>query len=327
MGLENGSTRRYFKLLFVALFIIVSFLLIMPYISAVLSAFVLAFLVLPIHRWLNKKMPRSVSALISVIIILLFFAIPLIFVAFQITGEVTRAINQDYFSQSLDMVSQNDFVKRLGFSPEEIKSNMTSFLRNFAGSLFTSLPVFLLNIFIAIFGTYYLLMDWDKITLGIKKYIPLENKDSFVKNISSMSRSITYGLLIVGIIEFIISALGFYLSGVKYFYLFSILIALLAFTLVFDTSIIWAPLGPYYLYINDTATAIGVFITGAILTTDFILRPKIMGRTAKINPFIMLIGVIGGLGLFGLFGFIIGPILLVTTLSLMDQVSRENGIR
>ena len=28
-------------------------------------------------------------------------------------------------------------------------------------------------------------MDWDKITLGIKKYIPLENKDSFVKNISN----------------------------------------------------------------------------------------------------------------------------------------------
>lgn len=70
---------------------------------------------------------------------------------------------------------------------------------------------------------------------------------------------------------------------------------------------------------DKTGTAIGVLITGLILSTDTILRPKIIGSVSNINSFIMLLGVLGGIALFGLLGFIIGPVVLVFSIKLLKE--------
>ena len=71
-----------------------------------------------------------------------------------------------------------------------------------------------------------------------------------------------------------------------------------------------------------------VLITGIILSTDTLLRPKIIGSVSKINPFVMLLGVFGGIALFGILGFIIGPIVLFFSLRLIKDSfkveSKEN---
>jgi len=48
-----------------------------------------------------------------------------------------------------------------------------------------------------------------------------------------------------------------------------------------------------------------------------------MGEKAKINPLIMLVGIIGGISIFGVFGFIIGPLILTYTLKLINEVIND----
>ncbi len=49
-----------------------------------------------------------------------------------------------------------------------------------------------------------------------------------------------------------------------------------------------------------------------------------MGDKANIHPFVMMIGVLGGIAIFGIFGFILGPLILVYTIKLVQEVFVNN---
>ena len=64
----------------------------------------------------------------------------------------------------------------------------------------------------------------------------------------------------------------------------------------------------------------------AIVTTiDNIVRPFIIGKTAKISEVIVLVGILGGLVAFGVLGIIIGPIIL-EYLRMILSLYKEGGI-
>ena len=58
---------------------------------------------------------------------------------------------------------------------------------------------------------------------------------------------------------------------------------------------------------------------------DAILRFNIIGKKTKINPLIMLIGILGGIYVFGVFGFVIGPLILVYTLKIVQEFIEKNN--
>jgi len=51
----------------------------------------------------------------------------------------------------------------------------------------------------------------------------------------------------------------------------------------------------------------GFFI---VSTVDNIVRPKLVGDKANVNPLIIFVGIIGGINIFGFIGIILGPVIL-----------------
>lgn len=78
------------------------------------------------------------------------------------------------------------------------------------------------------------------------------------------------------------------------------------------TAIIWFPAALINLASGDTFNGLGLLIYGLLIisTIDNLIRPKIIGDRSKVNPGLILIGVLGGIGLFGLIGVIIGPLIM-----------------
>ena len=68
----------------------------------------------------------------------------------------------------------------------------------------------------------------------------------------------------------------------------------------------------------------GVLLTGLILMrgVEFYFYTRFVGFWSRIHPFIMLVGVLGGISVFGIFGFIIGPLLLVTSIGIIEGAIR-----
>ena len=81
------------------------------------------------------------------------------------------------------------------------------------------------------------------------------------------------------------------------------------------------PISLYYLINGNLFVGIGVIIVGSIVSylIGIFLNSKYIGNRAKINPFIMLLGILGGIEVFGVFGFILGPLILIYTLEFIEE--------
>lgn len=298
---------------------VVAFLILAPFIGAIISAYVLAFLLLPVFKIFHKKMGRTLSALLCIFILLIIMILPLFFVVNQIIHEVS------VLNQSINVSNVNLSGNFGNFPVEEVQSRAISGVSNWVGKMLSSFPKILITLLVTFFGVFYFLYDWEKINSFIYRKTPLEDKRKLFVDVQKTTKRITYGLLLVGAIEFTISLIGFSISGVKFPLLLALMVGLLAFTLVLDPSVIWVPLMIVYLVIDQPGTAIGVLITGIILSTDTIFRPKIIGSVSKISPFVMLLGVLGGIALFGVLGFIIGPVVLFFALRLFKESFEIDG--
>jgi predicted PurR-regulated permease PerM len=295
-----------------AVVFIVSLLIIAPFISAILSAYVLAFLIFPFFKILNKSMNKTLSALLCIVIILGLIIIPLFFIVNQIINETI------ILSENINITNITN-----GFSgpvQKEVIPILTSYISNFTGKLIHSLPSVIITLLVTFFGVFYFLYDWENFNSFLYRKAPIENKKKFFEDVALTTKKITYGLLIVAAIEFAVAFIGFTISGIKFPLLLATIIGILAFTLVIDSSVVWVPVALIYLLVlHKTSSAIGVIITGLIISTDMFFRPKIIGSVSKINPFLMLLGVLGGIALFGILGFIIGPIVLFFAIRLFKE--------
>jgi len=307
--------KTHFNLVVLVLIFVVALLIVAPFLVPIISAYVLAFLLLPLFKKFNKRMGKGLSALLCIVLVLLIILVPVFFAVNQLVGEAAALVKEVNSSEISFSVGAFEIA-----TSGSIWSEFFSRFTNFLGGALSSFPSVITSLMVTLFGVFYFLSDWNNFNSILYKKIPLENKGVLFRDVSTTTKRIAYGLFVVGILEALISFAGFTISGVKFPLIFAMFIGLLAFTLVIDPSVIWVPLALVYLLVlKNSGTALGILITGLVLSTDTFFRPKIVGSVSKINPFIMLIGVLGGISLFGVLGFIIGPIVLFFSLRLFKE--------
>ncbi len=202
-----------------------------------------------------------------------------------------------------------------------LRENILSILLSFVKSTIYQIPSLALSLVVMVMGTYYIIADWENLAKKIEIVVPFKDKKRIRKDVSALTDNIVYGYIFIAIIEFIIGAIGFYFSGVGLYLILPALMGILAFIPGLGPGAIWIPTAIYYFVAGDIPTAIGVLVTGLIISVliETILLPRIIGKKSNIHPFIFLLGVIGGVPLFGVFGFIIGPLVLVYTMKLIEE--------
>ena len=132
-------------------------------------------------------------------------------------------------------------------------------------------------------------------------------------------RSVALGVVVTAIAQTVVVGIGFALTGVPQAGLLSAIVLLLCV----------AQLGPGLVAIPATiwlfwtdATLAGVFMaifTVVSLAMDNILRPVLIKRGADLPLLLILLGVIGGLLAFGLLGLFVGPVILAVTYTLLQH--------
>lgn len=311
----------------IIILILTSYYIIKPFAIAVLSAFILAFLLNPLNKRLSKNIKnKSLSSLITVILALSIIIIPITLILKQIAQQISESVSVSSIRAGIESALQIPILNSITINTEALAQQITSLILSQAKLFLTQIPTLFISITITIIGTYYILKNWEFLTEKLQKYIPFKDKNKVGSEIGAVTKNIVYGYLLVALIEFIISLIGFYFSGVKFFVLLPILIGILAFLPGLGPLLVWGPLAIFHLATGNYFTATGVIITGLIISIliDNILAPKLVGQRSNIHPFVMLVGVLGGITLFGMFGFIIGPIIIVYTLKLLEEAVEQD---
>jgi predicted PurR-regulated permease PerM len=308
--------KKYFFWAIVAVIAIISYYIVAGFIVAIMSSFVFAYLLLPAHRRLSKITGKTLSAGLLLAGIIIFLVVLIFLIANTLISQFSQYVSNGKITEIADYLQ--NFLSGLNF-PDSIKASFPSIIEKVGTFIFSSIYSVLaaipgagFTIFLTFFMAFFILVDWESLTKYLEGIIPFKNKKVIIKKVSDTSKKIVYGMFLIAIIEFVIALIGFGIAGVKFYALFAFLVAILAFIPLLGPVIIWVPLCIISLFTGDYFMAAAILITGLIISIliDGLLVQIIVGKKAKLNPVIVLIGVLGGVKLFGLFGFIIGPLVL-----------------
>lgn len=311
--------------------IVLALLLVWPYITAVLTSIILAYIFYPVYHWLNKKIKReNVSSFIVAILIILLISLPLGFILFEVAKEANVnyvILKQEIMSGTLlnfpcekgiicagvnklkEITSQLDVRYYL----ENSLKKATTYIAEGAFNFIFSIPKRLIDIFLTLFILFFLFRDGETILKSIEKATPLKKtqKDKIFKKMHEVTKGIVYGFFVIAIIESIIGAITFKLFGVTSPIMWGIVMGILALAPGIGPTLVWVPAVIIKFLDGSSGAAIGIIIGGIIISViDTFLKPKVIGDRSNIHPIIMILGMLGGISLLGFIGVIVGPLIL-----------------
>ena len=313
---EAHLQKKYIFWIIIAALVVLSFIIIKPFIIALVSAFILAYLTKPAFNYLTPKLGKTLSASLCIILVVLIIIFPLAIVIGGIINQASVSIKVETLKNIFKSISSFPLLEKFNIDIQTLTEKGLSLAFAAITKSVSYIPSLVLTLFVTLFGMYYILINWDYLATHLEEYIPFENKKRIRKEMAKITNTLIYGTLLIALIELIVAINGFLISGVGAYLVLSILVFFFAFIPGVGPAAIWVPTAIYYLFTRSYITATGVIITGLILSiyVDTLLRVKLLGSKTKINPLIMLVGILGGIALFGIFGFVIGPLILIYTI-------------
>ena len=331
----------YFTKIIVAIILagllVLAFLLVRPILLSIVSGFILAFIFSPVYNRLNKKIKsKNLSAAITTIFLIVLILLPFILLTPLIIDE---SINIFVSSGEVDLVSSLNEIFPSLFSSEEFAARVDSTLKSFITRLtgdfinsladfLASLPIIFLQFSVVMFTFFFAIRDKEEFANYFKSLTPFP-KDIGKKLMNStkdVTASVIYGQVIIGIIQGLVSGIGFFIFGASNALLLTFLAMVVGILPIIGPALVWVPVVIYLLISGNNVAAIGITIFGiASITIDNFLRPIIVSKKMKMNSLLVFIGMVGGLFIFGILGFVLGP-LIIAYLIIFLEVYRNKRL-
>ncbi|MFA6431106.1 MAG: AI-2E family transporter [Candidatus Margulisiibacteriota bacterium] len=335
--------KNYQKLaaIFVTVVILIfSFLIIRPFLVAILSAAALSYIFYPLYIRIHNVIPQTlpakkIAAFLTCLIIILIVLFPTVILSFFLTKEIKEwyvFIQTSYNANGFPLNNLPFYSNWAGFIPQikEVGVNAAGQLISVLQIVLKSIPNLVISILVTIFSTYYFLENAKGLYKIFSEVLPLpEGKyRQILKRFDDLSRGMIIGQISVGIIQGILAYAGFAFLSVPNPLLWGFLTALISSIPLLGAAMVWLPID-IYLFTIAVSTgnffnpiALLIYGTCVISFIDNLIKPKIVGDQANIHPLIVLFGILGGIQLFGITGIIIGPLILAL-FDLVIEIFRE----
>lgn len=195
-------------------------------------------------------------------------------------------------------------------------------------STFSSLPSFLIISIISLVSTFFISRDKDLIIDTFMRFVPARMHKQVGITREMVATDILgfiKGRLLMLIIAVLISGIGLFLIGSRYWLLMAIIIGILDNIPVVGPGVIFTPWVAMSVITGSVNQAVYLTILYfVIFTVRQLIEPKIMGDSVGIHPLVMLLAIYGGVVFFGFMGIFIGPLIAIliraATLSGLFQI-------
>ena len=296
--------------------------------------FLFAILLLPIANFLEKKLrlPRTLSSLVSILLLLGFIGGILYLVGSQISSLASDwPMLKSQVSQSLDDLSQwvqqafhINATKQMSYVHDTTKKIMASGA-DVLGSTFGAISsLMLFYVFILIFTFFVLLYRGILI-----KFIVWVFSDEYsaivydiVENIQSILRQYILGLLLEMFVVACLACAAFFMIGIKYAVLLGIIVAL--FNLIpylgIFTALLLSTLITFATGSINKALVVAVSVLAIHAIDSNFLLPTIVGSKVKLNALVTFLGIILGEMIWGLSGMFLSIPIMAILKIIFDRV-------
>jgi predicted PurR-regulated permease PerM len=321
----------------------VAYIIYRPFLKALFLALVLTFAFLPAHQWVARRVRgKTVAALITTTLVLLVIMLPLMLISIRLVSEAMSLYG--FVSQQAGTAWSHrsawttEAVQRAseqtGMSPAQIKSTVTARVQEFgawlvgmAGWVARGFTQQVTTGILTLLVLFFFLRDREVYGRGIAHLLPLPPgrlkelsatlEDTVVSNL--------YGMVAVGVIQGGLTALGWWMTGLRAPFLWGAIATIFSFIPLAGPSLVWIPGAVVLAARGNWVQAAVLCGWGAIVVSaaDYIVRPRFAGGSANTNTLLVLLSLLGGLKAFGPVGIIAGPVVLCAVTVLLKMIGEE----
>lgn len=322
--------------------------------SPLFIGLVIAWLFEPLVTFLHKK---GVNRILGSIFTFFLFFLVLAGVGFLIIPTFSSQINDIAASVPNLINTVTDWINGIftylgnstGYDLTAVKENVFSVINGLGTSLATGLPDSTFRFVKALFSGgitlvfgliigFYMLYDFHSVKAHIKTIIPIKYRAtsiSLLKRIDHTLRKYIQGTLMIMALLFILQSVSLTLVGIKAPLVFALFCAI--------TNIIpyigpWIGAVPVVIVGFTTGPITGIFSIVAVVfaqsVENYFLQPVVMGKTMKLHPVTVMVGLLIFEYYFGIIGMILAtPIISICKLLIefideryhfMDVITNNN---
>ncbi|WP_137177857.1 AI-2E family transporter [Roseomonas sp. AR75] len=316
------------------------FLVLRPFISALLWALILAYTTWPAFKFLRERTGLSPgwAALVMVTAEFLLIGLPIAFAAPTSAEDVAALRNglERVITEGLPGVAR--FVGALPYvgpflgewlsGLDSTLSGLFGAIQPYAGTLAQGALAVLLavlsgiaELLLAIFLAFFFYRDGPAMALHAERLMEKlagPQARHLVELTANVTKGVVYGLLGTAVVQGAMTMFGLWIAGVPQPVLLGVVAGLIS-ILPVGAPIIWVPATIYLFAEGNWGWGIfmGIYGAAGISSVDNVIRPWLISRGADLPLLLTLLGAIGGVLAFGILGLFLGPVMLAVGYSLI----------
>lgn len=293
-------------------------------------AWLLAFVMSPIARWLDDRLPlnRPFAVVVAYVLALLALGFVLFYVGSSITREVTAVT--DEFPQTADQIRARLDAIQAGWGLDRFRIDLVQIFEsaqrqvgNLAGAIFGQAEVIagatlatLGSLVLILILSLYMLMDSDRIWARINRAVPRRYSDELQileRTIARAFGGFLRAQILLAAIQAVLVAVVGIIFGLPYLFLIGTLSTLAMLIPFFGPPLaLIPPIVAAWIYEPGAFLLIAVVLAGVQTVIVNWLQPRLMQGALGIHPILVLVGLLVGAQVAGVWGALFGiPIIAV----------------
>jgi predicted PurR-regulated permease PerM len=348
--MQGPSTRaaRITLVVLLAVALGLCLLMVWPFAPTIIGAAILAVVYHPLHVRLQGRLSRpGLAALLSTLLVLIAFLVPLLLVVTTVMQELRAAFSAlapgvaehgaNRIWASLDRPLA--VVGRwLGMDASDLRALLATRLQE-AGAAVLGKTVAVLGaagggvvkVVIGV-GTLYCTFLYggrlNKQTVALSPLGP-KRTETLLNAVQEMVMASFYGVVAVAGAQGLLCGLGAWIAGLPSPVLWGVAAAIVSVLPLFGSALVWLPAAAVLFLQGSIGRGVFMLAWGAGLvgTIDNVIRPMVVMTRLPVHPLVVFVAMLGGVDAFGLMGILFGPVILAVTVALFRMFREEMGRR
>ena len=339
----NLSMEQSVRLALVTLLVIGCYLVLRPFLGALLFALVLAIATWPAFRYLKRRLKdrAGLAALVMVGILVLCMLAPFALVAAKMTQKVPGfvelavttyeqgGLEPPHWVANIPMVGESldsGWRKLLSASREDLTIMLKPLMQptaKFLSGAGAAIGEGLLEMTLAVFIVFFVYRDGEGILGWLRAALDRlagEVGRRMVGIVGSTVTGVIYGIVGTAAAQAVVAMLGFAIAGVPAVFVLGAGVFFLS-IVPMGPPLIWGGAAAWLAYQDQTGWAIFMVAWGVLIISsiDNFIKPYLISRGSSLPLVLIVLGVFGGILTFGFIGIFIGPPLLAVAHALALQ--------
>lgn len=332
-----------------------TWLIIRPFVSALMLGAVLVTITFPAFRRLRARLGGrdSLAAALMVLAVTVLIILPAIILGILLVGQANSVIENFQSGEAQRLLARIDipghlrWIQRIvpGFDPASVSPQRLLLpavreipgwvARNGAG-IVGGVAGAVLMFALVLLSAFFFYVEGETILdeLATLSPLPARYDHEFGRTFKSVIDATFRGHVITALAQGVATAIGLAIAQVPAALFWGFVATVLSLLPMVGAAVVWIP-ASIYLFVSASMGDRGYF--GAIFLTiwgivvvsliDNVVRPWTMRGEAQLPAIPLLLSVIGGMQAFGFIGLVAGPLVFSLLMSVVDIYKRSFGIR